>query len=100
MAKKDALRFRSPDGIDWTVEVRSPGSSNAAVIFHHPDGTYYNRYAWYLSTGVEARSVTTRLEPDTVRRALDPETLAQLFRRSKPVETMRVTYNRQLNRAG
>ena len=99
MAKKAPLVFRAPDGIDWTVEVRSPGSSNAAVIFHHPDGSYRNRYAWYLSHGVEARSVTTRLVPDTVRQALDQATLAQLFRRSKAIDAPTVTYNRQMDGA-
>ena len=50
------LTFRSPDGIDWRVEVRSPGSSNAAVVFHHPSDFRHDRYGWYLARGPEARS--------------------------------------------
>lgn len=79
--------YRSPDGVLWAVEVQTPGSSNAMVVFHHPDGgsSRKDRYNWYISRGPEARSVTSRLSPDKVLSALDDATLAQLFRRSMRV---------------
>lgn len=84
MARKE---FKSPDGITWSVEVTSPGSSNAMVIFHHPDGatSSRNRYAWYITRGPEARSVTSRLSPDAVLKQLGDRDLARLFRRSMKV---------------
>lgn len=76
--------FQSPDGVVWTVEVRSPGSSNAMVVFHHPDGrtARRDRYNWYLARAPEARNVTGRLDPEKVERSLGDEELALLFRRS------------------
>ena len=55
--------WRSPDGIEWAVEVDLPGSSNAMVIFRHPSGksARLDRYNWFISNGPEARSVTSRL---------------------------------------
>ncbi|HMA25233.1 MAG TPA: hypothetical protein VKP00_14590, partial [Gemmatimonadaceae bacterium] len=60
--------WRSPDGIDWVVDVDLPGSSNAMVIFRHPDGgsARLDRYNWYLSNGPEARSVTSHLSKSKV----------------------------------
>lgn len=83
----DLKPFRAPDGTMWGVEVSNPGSSNAMVLFHHPDGSTArrDRYAWYISTGPEARSVTSRLEPKKVFDDLDDRTIARLFRRSIPV---------------
>ena len=79
--------YKSPDGVLWTVKVQSPGSSNAMVVFRHPDGgsSRKDRYNWYISKGPEARSVTSRLSSDKVLATLDQETLAQLFRRSMRV---------------
>ena len=79
--------YRSPDGIDYDVEVAVPAASNAVVYFRHPDGrhTRLDRYNWYLNHGPEARSVTARLNPKLVEQALDQPALAQLFRRSMPV---------------
>jgi hypothetical protein len=79
--------YTSPDGVRWGVEVQSPGSSNAMVVFHHPDGSTgrKDRYNWYISRGPEARSVTSRLSPAKVLEALDDATLGQLFRRSMRV---------------
>lgn len=79
--------FRSPDGTDWTVEVSMPGSSNAMVVFHHPDGesSSRNRYAWYITRGPEARSVTSRLSPKAVMKLLNETELTKLFRRSMKV---------------
>jgi hypothetical protein len=76
--------FQSPDGVRWAVEVQNPGSSNAMVVFHHPDGSSSrkDRYNWYISRGPEARSVTSRLSLDKVMAALDDATLAALYRRS------------------
>lgn len=80
-------RYTSPDGVLWGVDVQNPGSSNAIVIFRHPDGqsSRKDRYNWYISRGPEARSVTSRLSPKRVLEGLDDETLAQLFRRSMRV---------------
>jgi hypothetical protein len=79
--------FASPDGVLWKVVVQSPGSSNAMVVFRHPDGTSSrkDRYNWYISKGPEARSVTSRLSPQKVLDSLDDAALSQLFRRSMRV---------------
>ena len=79
--------FRSPDGVLWGVHVELPGSSNAMVVFRHPDGTSSrkDRYNWYLSNGPEARSVTSHLSKDKVMAALDETALSHLFRRSMRV---------------
>ena len=76
--------WRSPDGINWKVEVDLPGSSNAMVIFRHPDGasSRQDRYNWYLTNGPEARSVTSRLLKAKVLDSLSDDDLARLFRRS------------------
>lgn len=92
--------FRSPSGVQWGVDVRSPGSSNAMVVFLHPDGhsSRKNRYAWYLAQGPEARSVTSRLTPSAVLAMLTDADVARLFRRSMPVDAPSTPYNRQLDR--
>jgi hypothetical protein len=79
--------FRSPDGTLWGVQVDLPGSSNAMVIFRHPDGgsSRKDRYNWYISRGPEARSVTSRLSKEKVLGSLDDAALAALFRRSMRV---------------
>lgn len=79
--------YQSPDGIRWGVDVQNPGSSNAIVIFRHPDGasSRKDRYNWFISKGPEARSVTSRLSTQKVMAALDEATLAQLYRRSMGV---------------
>ena len=79
--------FRSPDGVLWAVSVELPGASNAMVKFRHPDGrtSQLDRYAWYISDGPEARSVTARLSPKRVAESLDDAEIARLFRRSMPV---------------
>ena len=82
--------FTSPDGVLWKVVVQNPGSSNAMVVFRHPDGesSRKDRYNWYISKGPEARSVTSRLSEKKVLDSLEDTALAQLFRRS-----MRVSRN-------
>ena len=79
--------FTSPDGVLWKIVVQNPGSSNAMVVFRHPDGesSRKDRYNWYISKGPEARSVTSRLSEKKVLDSLDDTTLAQLFRRSMRV---------------
>ena len=79
--------FTSPDGVLWRVNVQNPGSSNAIVIFRHPDGqsSRKDRYNWYISKAPEARSVTSRLSPEKVLESLDDAKLAALFRRSMRV---------------
>ncbi|MDQ3998275.1 MAG: hypothetical protein M3303_14805 [Gemmatimonadota bacterium] len=88
MSKKVRRTYRAPNGVVWGVEIDLPGSSNAMIIFRHPDGgsSSQDRYNWVISTGPEARSVTTRLEPARVMEGLDEQEIAALFRRS-----MRIT---------
>ena len=76
--------FRSPDGVLWVVDVDLPGSSNAMVIFRHPDGgsARLDRYNWFLSNGPEARSVTSHLSRAKVLESLDDQAIARLYRRS------------------
>ncbi len=76
--------WRSPDGIDWAIDVDLPGSSNAMVIFRHPAGasSRLDRYNWYLTNGPEARSVTSRLARSKVLDSLSDQDLARLYRRS------------------
>ncbi len=79
--------FTSPDGVLWKIVVQNPGSSNAMVVFRHPDGesSRKDRYNWYISKGPEARSVTSRLSEKKVLDSLDDTMLAKLFRRSMRV---------------
>ena len=79
--------WRSPDGIQWAVEVDLPGSSNAMVIFRHPNGASarLDRYNWFISNGPEARSVTSRLSKAKVLDALGDPELATLYRRSMKI---------------
>ena len=79
--------YTSADGTTWKVDVRVPGSSNAMVLFRHPDGrsSRLDRYNWYISHGPEARSVTSRLSPGKVLEHLNATEIATLFRRSMPV---------------
>ena len=82
--------FRSPDGTHWGVEITSPSSSNAMVLFHHPNGqtSQLDRYAWFLSHGPQANNVTARLDPKKdVLDLLTERDIALLFRRSFPVST-------------
>jgi len=76
--------FRAPDGRTWTVQVRTPGASNAVIVFQHPDRTQSagDRYATWVSRGPEASDVTARLTPATVLGALSDVDLGQLFQRS------------------
>ena len=76
--------FESPDGVRWGVEVLMPGSSNAMVVFHYPDGrtARKDRYGWYYADVPEARNVTARLKPQAVLDSLTDAQLALLFRRS------------------
>ena len=87
MSKKARRTFHAPDGTVWGVEIDLPGSSNAMIIFRHPDGntTRKDRYNWVISTGPEARSVTSRLDPVRVLEGLEDEEIAALFRRSMSV---------------
>ena len=86
MAKKTKAH-PAPDGTTWTVSVESPGSSNAMIVFRHPDGrsSRLDRYNWVITHGPESRSVTSRLVPDDVLEKLDAGTITRLFQRSMPV---------------
>ena len=79
--------FKSTDGTQWKVTVVLPGSSNAMVVFRHPDGdsSRKDRYNWFISTGPEARSVTSRLSPERILEQLDDAIILKLFRRSMSV---------------
>jgi hypothetical protein len=79
--------FTSPDGTKWKVAIQSPGSTNAMIVFRHPDGrsSRLDRYNWVISQGPEARSVTSRLVPQQVLDSLDDAAIARLFARSMPV---------------
>ncbi|HUF26463.1 MAG TPA: hypothetical protein VMM18_05715 [Gemmatimonadaceae bacterium] len=79
--------FAAPDGFRYHVEVSNPGSSNAIVVFRHPDPDFAgrDRYAWFINRGPEARSVTSRLDPKRVLDELTDGDVAKLFRRSMPV---------------
>jgi hypothetical protein len=96
------LKFVSPDGTEWLVFVDVPASSNAMVVFRHPDGasSHGDRYNWFISSGPEARSVTSRLDPARVASVLDQETLAKLFRRSMPVSRPAIEPNLALGIGG
>lgn len=79
--------FTGADGTSWGVEVRMPTASNAMVVFKHPGGesSGLNRYAWHQWHGPEARSVTSRVAPDSVMKTLSEDVLTLLFRRSMPI---------------
>jgi hypothetical protein len=87
MANEMMRVFRGTDGTKWGVEVRMPTASNAMIVFHHPGGKTagMNRYAWHQWHGPEARSVTSRVLPDTVMKTLSEDVLSLLFRRSMPI---------------
>jgi hypothetical protein len=88
---KELRAFGGPDGTQWGVEVVLPGSSNALVLFHHPNGqsARLDRYAWHLSNGPEAQNVTARLVPKQILSALTDRDIARYFRRSMPVQATR-----------
>ena len=94
--------FVSPDGTEWAVLVELPASSNAMVIFRHPDGesARRDRYNWFISSGPEARSVTSRLDTERVMSVLDQATLGKLFRRSMPVSRPDIEPNLALGIGG
>ena len=79
--------FIAPDGVYWGVEVMMPGSSNAMIVFHHPDGrtARLDRYNWVITRGPESHNVTARLDPQEVLDALDDREIAKYFRRSMPI---------------
>jgi hypothetical protein len=88
VSKRKRKSYRAPNGVVWGVDVDLPGSSNAMILFRHPDrkSSHEDRYNWVISNGPEARSVTSRLEPARVLEGLDDAEIAALFRRS-----MRIT---------
>jgi hypothetical protein len=94
--------YRSSDGTTWGVEVALPGSSNAMVIFRHPDGasSRRDRYNWFISSQPEARSVTSRLSPAKVMQSIDDVALGRLFARAMPVSRPAVEPNLALGIGG
>ena len=87
MSKRARRTFRTADGVLWGVEIDLPGSSNAMIIFRHPDrkSARQDRYNWVISSAPESRSVTSRLEPARVLEGLDDAEIAALFRRSMKI---------------
>ena len=87
--KRKIRPYSGPDGTAWGVEVQSPSSSNAIVVFHHPNGmtARLDRYAWYQEGGTRANDVTARLNPTDVLDQFQDEDLKLLFRRSMPINT-------------
>jgi hypothetical protein len=79
--------YTAPDGITWGVTIQVPGSSKAMIVFRSPDGTTTrkDRYNWVISQGPEARSVTSRLDPQRVLDSLHAAEIARLFARSMRV---------------
>jgi hypothetical protein len=79
--------YTAPDGVTWNVIVQAPGSSNAMILFRHPDGnsSRLDRYNWIISRGPESRSVTARLDPEKILEGLDAGTIMRLFQRSMSV---------------
>src|SRR3954463_15360796 len=77
----------APDGTTWLVSVESPGSSNAIIMFRHPDGrsSRLDRYNWIISHGPESRSVTSRLTPDKLLEQLDAAPIPRLSQPPRPV---------------
>jgi hypothetical protein len=77
----------SPDGTKWGVVIQAPGSSNAMILFRHPDGSTsrLDRYNWVLNHGPESRSVTARQDPEQVLESLGDAEITRLFQRSMPV---------------
>lgn len=94
--------YSAPDGAVWGVEVGVPGSSNAMVIFRHPDRRTgrHDRYNWFISKDPEARSVTSRLDPERVLKQIDDVALARLFSRSMPVSRPAIEPNLALGLGG
>ena len=82
-----AKTFSSPDGVVWGVAIRGLSSSNAMVVFRHPDGesSRLDRYNWVINHGPESRSVTARQTEDGVLGQLTDESLKRLFARSMPI---------------
>ncbi|MEO5816857.1 MAG: hypothetical protein ABIT20_16400 [Gemmatimonadaceae bacterium] len=84
---KNSKSITGPDGTVWRVDIQSPSSSNAMIMFRHPDGrsSRLDRYNWVLTNGPESRSVTARLQTDKVLDSLDQTAIARLFARSMAV---------------
>jgi hypothetical protein len=94
--------FQSSDGIRWGVEVQSPGSSNAMLVFHHPNGrtARLDRYAWIQLAGSQSSDVTARRDPATVLSSVSDLDVARLFRRSMRISAAAHPLNVPLTHAG
>jgi hypothetical protein len=80
--------FRGPDGTAWSLEVRATGSSNAMVVFLHPNRlARKDRYAWYISDRPQVDDPRQRLEARVVLGLLDERMLFRLFRKSMAVDS-------------
>ncbi len=82
-----AKTITASDGTIWGVSIRGLSSSNAMIVFRHPDGnsSSLDRYNWVINHGPESRSVTARQSADAVLEGLNEDTVKRLFGRSMPV---------------
>ena len=57
------------------------------VTFRHPRGASarLDRYNWYLSSGPEARSVTSHLSAKAILDSLDEASMSRLYERSMAI---------------
>ena len=61
--------FRSPDGIDWTVDVQLTGASNALVVFRHePDACCHNDVPAFPILAAEAERAMCIMSNELKRR--------------------------------
>ena len=69
------------------------------IVSRWADGstTRMDRYNWVISSGPEARSVTSRLEPARVMEGLDDQEIAALFRRSMRISAPAMLLERRTN---
>lgn len=95
---KNIRAYKSPDGINWRVDVRLPSHSSAMLTFSHPDGesSKLDRYAWINSERVT--DPRERLKAKDVLDQLSDDDIARLFRRSMMVSWNRDIATRELGR--
>lgn len=90
MKRPSASRaYRSPDGVEWTLEVELPGTTSALVLFRHPDGrsARQDRYNWYQAQPDQIPGGGHRVRPADVLASLTDAQIAMLYRRSMRVSS-------------
>jgi hypothetical protein len=82
--------FRAPDGSSWSVEIRTPGTSTALIVFRPVSGVDgSDRYTNYIAPDGERSGVMGRLDAAVVLDAIDERAIAKAFRVSVPVNARR-----------